>query len=913
MGMNRATGGTGLFSVRAVVGVVVATLLAGMLAAGGQVTRADALTGSQFDPGNIISDQYFYDSNAMSEAGIQSFLSSTVGNCGNSNCLAVLRLATPSKAEKRTGANALVCSAYNGSGNESAAAIIFKVQQACGISAKVILVTLQKEQGLITKSAPSAGVLERAMGYGCPDNTGGTCASEYYGFFNQVYWAAWQLKRYGTNVPFGTYQPGVRSIQYNPNAGCGTASVNIKNNATAALYNYTPYVPNAAALANLSGTGDGCSSYGNRNFWVYYSNWFGSPTLPPGTPEGSVVDLSASYKGVTLSGWAVDPDAVTSTVTLSIQLGSTWQVLYANQTGSDLSAKYPGAGNKHAFSDTLPIGAGTYSICIYPVNAGGIGSTGSLGCSTVTVPSSPPPVGQVESATAVGQSIQFAGWAVRPDAPTSPVSAAVNIGANWYAFNTGAANGSAPGAVSGAGPNQGLGGTFPAPPGVQTFCLWASPTTGAAVSVGCRTVVVPQPQLSVNKIESVTATASGVTVSGWSVWPNAKDRPVDIAINIGSSWYATSANKPSANAAAAVEGAGPNHGFSLTLTLSAGSYNVCVWAAEIGSAATQVGCQPATVGSAPASAVGAIESITGSAGKIDVSGWAIWPSSPTASVPVAVNIGASWMAMTANQPSTAAAAALPSAGPNHGYAGSFPAAPGTYSVCVWVAQSTGTSSQQGCRTVTVTGALATVGEVLNASSGVGGIHVDGWAVLPESPTTPVSIAATVDGLWVAMGSGKPNAVAPTKFSGAGPNQGFSGLFATSVGTKSVCVWASGSTTTGAVNLGCRTVAVQAAPESTGGITSMAGVSGGVSIQGWAVWPAQSGAAVPVAANVGNSWVALTSGKPSSAALDYVAGVGPNQGFAGTISASSGQQSVCIWVAQPVSAAKLIGCQTVKVP
>ena len=46
---------------------------------------------------------------------------------------------------------------------------------------------------------------------------------------------------------------------------CGTSSVYIQNQATAGLYNYTPYQPNAAALANLYGTGDSCSAYGNRN------------------------------------------------------------------------------------------------------------------------------------------------------------------------------------------------------------------------------------------------------------------------------------------------------------------------------------------------------------------------------------------------------------------------------------------------------------------------------------------------------------------------------------------------------------------------------------------------------------------------------------------------------------------------
>lgn len=68
---------------------------------------------------------------------------------------------------------------------------------------------------------------------------------------------------------------------YHPDSDrCGGASVTIASAATAALYYYTPYQPNAAALANLYGTGDSCSSYGNRNFWRMYSDWFGDPASP---------------------------------------------------------------------------------------------------------------------------------------------------------------------------------------------------------------------------------------------------------------------------------------------------------------------------------------------------------------------------------------------------------------------------------------------------------------------------------------------------------------------------------------------------------------------------------------------------------------------------------------------------------
>lgn len=63
---------------------------------------------------------------------------------------------------------------------------------------------------------------------------------------------------------------------YNPNAACGARSITIRNKATAVLYYFTPYQPNAAALAAGYGVGNSCSAYGNRNFFLYFTSWFGS-------------------------------------------------------------------------------------------------------------------------------------------------------------------------------------------------------------------------------------------------------------------------------------------------------------------------------------------------------------------------------------------------------------------------------------------------------------------------------------------------------------------------------------------------------------------------------------------------------------------------------------------------------------
>lgn len=283
--------------IRMLAATLAGFALAGTLIMAPPSTSAEAVTGSEFTAGNIISDALFYDGQAMTKNEIQAFLNSKIGTCVNGRCLNVLTTPVSSRTKdvSQTTGN-LICEAFTG-GSLSAADIIYRAQVACGISAKVILVTLQKEQGLITSKAPGEAALDRAMGMACPDTA--PCAEYALGFGNQVYLGARQLKAY--KAAAFAKQPGVHQIQYHPNTSCGSSSVNIVNYATAALYNYTPYRPNAAALANLGGVGDACSSYGNRNFWWYYSNWFGSAVVPEVTATDHLSHILARASTGTIS------------------------------------------------------------------------------------------------------------------------------------------------------------------------------------------------------------------------------------------------------------------------------------------------------------------------------------------------------------------------------------------------------------------------------------------------------------------------------------------------------------------------------------------------------------------------------------------------------------------------------------
>lgn len=255
---------------------------------------AEAAPVSGFQPGNIISDANFYDSGAMTTAQIQAFLNEKVGRCtigdrdrepgrpiyGSVVAQKCLSNSTHTSVSKPSNP---YCKAFAAKSNESAASLISRVASACGISPRVLLIMLEKEQSLVTDSWPTVRQFNVAMGYACPDsgpNNSANCNSNYFGFANQVYYGAWQLQVYKGNPGDFNYRPyQTNRIQWHENTGCGTSQVYIENWATASLYIYTPYRPNQAALNAGWGIGDACSSYGNRNFYNFYKSWFGSPVL----------------------------------------------------------------------------------------------------------------------------------------------------------------------------------------------------------------------------------------------------------------------------------------------------------------------------------------------------------------------------------------------------------------------------------------------------------------------------------------------------------------------------------------------------------------------------------------------------------------------------------------------------------
>src|SRR5690606_21506876 len=145
-----------------VVVATVAALVLGTVVA--SPPAAEAAVGSEFNPGFIVTDQNFYDGDAMTAAQVQAFLSARVPTCASAPeqpCLKDYRVDTPSRD-----AVAGRCDAYVGGAARTAAQIIADVGRACGISQKALIVLLQKEQGLITSTSPTSYMYRSATGYG---------------------------------------------------------------------------------------------------------------------------------------------------------------------------------------------------------------------------------------------------------------------------------------------------------------------------------------------------------------------------------------------------------------------------------------------------------------------------------------------------------------------------------------------------------------------------------------------------------------------------------------------------------------------------------------------------------------------------------------------------------------------------
>ena len=243
--------------------------------------QAKAVSAADWKAGRIIDDAVFFNKDSMSVQQIQDFLNAKVPVCDTYHNWS-------GWSYGYWNAPPFTCLKDFSENGKSSAQIIWESGQAYNINPQVLLVLLQKETAIVTDPWAATWQYKRATGYKCPDSLLGTdvdanqngCYDSHENFTAQVNGAAFRFRDYVNYPNFYNFQAGVtRNILWS-DKNCGSSPVYIENAATAALYNYTPYQPNQAALNNMYGTGDGCSAYGNRNFWRLFNDWFGASFIP---------------------------------------------------------------------------------------------------------------------------------------------------------------------------------------------------------------------------------------------------------------------------------------------------------------------------------------------------------------------------------------------------------------------------------------------------------------------------------------------------------------------------------------------------------------------------------------------------------------------------------------------------------
>jgi len=246
----------------------------------------------EFNPNILIPDVSFGDIQTFGgPEGIQRFLESKNSVLANASVDFLAKLNEPADpALKQT----LEDPEPNLGRLRTAAELIWDVSRVSGLNPQVILVTLQKEQGLIGQVDPQRlqKALDRAMGFDCPDAAG--CGKLFPGFYYQLFGNVdTEGNRYlgATKSLMRSYNtPGGRgplllstparvgdSVTLDNETGDfdgvpASQTVTLGNLATAALYRYTPHVYN-----------------GNYNFWNFFTSWF---KYPSGTLLRSSIDAA---------------------------------------------------------------------------------------------------------------------------------------------------------------------------------------------------------------------------------------------------------------------------------------------------------------------------------------------------------------------------------------------------------------------------------------------------------------------------------------------------------------------------------------------------------------------------------------------------------------------------------------------
>jgi hypothetical protein len=308
-------------------------------------------------------------------------------------------------------------------------------------------------------------------------------------------------------------------------------------------------------------------------------------------PFGNYESLTTGPDAVTLSGWSIDPDTGgPNDVDVWIDDSFAGTTVAGNDR-DDVGASFPDYGPDHGFSVTLPVAAGSHSVCAYSINLVAGRSNRALGCRTATVGGTP--VGNFESLAAGPDQVSLSGWALDPDT-SAPIHVDVWIDGHFAGTTVAVDERDDVGAsFPEFGSDHGFTVTLPVGAGTHSVCAYAINMGSGSANrkLSCRTATVGgNPK---GNLESVTRVGATVTASGWALDPDTAD-PITVHVYVDSHWAAgATAGGSRADVGAAFPGYGSLHGFGVPVTVSAGSHTVCAYAINsgAGNTNTKLGCR----------------------------------------------------------------------------------------------------------------------------------------------------------------------------------------------------------------------------------------------------------------------------------------------------------------------------------
>ncbi|SDZ41229.1 hypothetical protein SAMN05216554_3679 [Herbiconiux ginsengi] len=316
---------------------------------------------------------------------------------------------------------------------------------------------------------------------------------------------------------------------------------------------------------------------------------------PTGAPFGNFESAQLNGTTVSLSGWAIDPDAAAS-IPVHVYVNGGWGGAFtASAPRPDVAAAYPDYGSAHGFViPAVKVPVGTSTVCVYGLDVGGPVINSQLGCRTVSTGSGPPK-GTIDSVTSAPGSIAVAGWALDPDTD-APVDVHVYVDNGWGGLTSASVSRPDVGRVfPGYGDKHGYSLTFKAVAGNHTVCAYAinlGPGVGNP-QLGCRAVSVPGGDPFGN-FEQVTRSGTKVTVQGWTIDPDTTG-PLEVHFYVDTGWGGiVTANANRADVGRVYPAYGAQHGFAGTVNAPAGAKQVCAYAINVGSGTSnpKLGCIP---------------------------------------------------------------------------------------------------------------------------------------------------------------------------------------------------------------------------------------------------------------------------------------------------------------------------------